>query len=182
MANRLACELNFTSLRAFAAVSGPLVLQNDTTKGVPAVVCDRVQRGLPPVPLLHIHGLRDPIVPFGGCNSTWASFGEACVFLHLRNPSLAPFPDVPTYVDEWRRRNGQKHNSKKTTTFENNTVTCVSTGEKENNVTLCTASEEGHSWPGGNVGCSKFAPQLNCTNDIDASQVTWNFFESLALQ
>jgi poly(3-hydroxybutyrate) depolymerase len=89
LANRLTCELNFTSLRAFASISGPLVLKNDTR--LAPIVCDRTKRGLPPVPLLHIHGLKDPIVPFGGCNSTYASFGKACIWLHAQNPDMVSF-------------------------------------------------------------------------------------------
>ena len=177
LANRLTCELNFTSLRAFASISGPLVLKNDTR--LAPIVCDRTKRGLPPVPFLHIHGLKDPIVPFGGCNSTYSSFGKACIWLHAQNPDMAAFPDIPTYVNDWRTRNGQEKDVLQTVTFQNQTVTCKSSGNKFTNVTLCVAEKEGHSWPGANIGCSKLAPQLNCTNDIDASNAVWDFFESL---
>ena len=117
--------------------------------------------------------------PFGGCNSTYASFGKACIWLHAQNPDMAAFPDIPTYVNDWRMRNGQERDVLQTVTFQNQTVTCKSSGNKLNNVTLCVAEKEGHSWPGANIGCSKLAPQLNCTNDIDASNAVWNFFESL---
>ena len=82
-------------------------------------------------------------------------------------------------MNDWRIRNGQERDVLQTVTFQNQTVTCKSSGNKLNNVTLCVAEKEGHSWPGANIGCSKLAPQLNCTNDIDASNAVWNFFESL---
>jgi poly(3-hydroxybutyrate) depolymerase len=174
MVNRLACELNDTYLLGVSAVSGPLVLANgQNTKDI----CDRTSHGLPPLPILHVHGLHDPIVPFGGCNSTWSSFGHACIVMHKLVKNLAPFPNITKYVEGWRRRNGQKVDTPKITTFVNRTVTCESTGGTKDNVTLCTASQEGHAWPGATIGC--MMPQLNCTQDVDASTIIWNFFERL---
>jgi poly(3-hydroxybutyrate) depolymerase len=71
MVNRLACELDGNaSVTAVAAVSGPLVNATHPEDG------DSFQcpHGNKPVPLLHIHGHKDPVVPFGGCNTTYTRY------------------------------------------------------------------------------------------------------------
>ena len=67
-ATRLGCELE--GVTAVASVAGPLV--NGTAELGEYVRCARAP------PLMHVHGLRDPVVPFGGCNATWSSFGREC--------------------------------------------------------------------------------------------------------
>jgi len=167
MVNRLACELE--NVTAVAAVSGPVVNGTDTV-GEP-FTCERT------VPILHIHGHKDPIVPFGGCNSTWASYGMDCVGLHKMHP-IAAFPPVTTYIEGWRARNGVTA-APPTPRFRNGTVACQSWGsDPARNVTLCVAANEGHAWPGADELC--FLPPARCTFDMDASREILRFFERSA--
>ena len=76
--------LNNTGVTALASVSGLLVNGTDQTGGT--FECRHK------VPILHIHGTADPVVPFGGCNDTFSSYGTSCVLLHKLHdagPSLA---------------------------------------------------------------------------------------------
>ena len=163
MVNRLACELD--GVTAMASISGPLINGTDFV-GVP-FQCDRS------LPILHIHGHKDPIVPFGGCNSTWASYGFECIGLHKMHP-IANFPAVEQYIDDWRSRNGVM-DAAPTLGFSNGTVGCQSWGDKAaHNVTLCVAADEGHAWPGSTSFC--MLPPARCTLDMDASRHILEFF------
>ena len=167
MANRLACELD--GITAVAAVSGPLI--NGTAKIGEPFACERR------VPLLHIHGLKDPIVPFGGCNSTWNPPGShACKALH-QVTKMGAFPSVEAYIERWRERNGVATATARLG-FQNGTVSCQSWGDTAaSNVTLCVASDEGHAWPGDSTLCS--VGMFRCTLDMDASAAILAFFGTL---
>jgi polyhydroxybutyrate depolymerase len=171
MANRVACEL--PGVTAFAAVSGPLV--NGTAEYGQPFTC----RASPsaPVPILHIHGTADPVVPFGGCNDTFSSYGKACVDLRKLH-DFAPFPNVSDYVAAWRARNGVGGAGVPARAgFANGSVACTSWGaERASNVTLCVARGEGHAWPGATGECG--IKMFQCTLDMDASAEIWRFFGS----
>jgi polyhydroxybutyrate depolymerase len=166
MANRLACSDE--RIKALVSVGGPLI--NGT--GGPdteTFVCHRQ------VPILHFHGLSDPIVPFGGCNTTVG--GDVCTFLErLGDGKFAPMSSIPTYMDQWKSRNGvlEQHG---TISFQNHTCTCTSWGESASNVTLCTLKDEGHAWPGSCSIVNTLTSFLTrCTLDIDASLQAMTFF------
>lgn len=166
MVNRLACELD--GVTAVAAVSGPLI--NGTAAYGTPFECTRR------VPILHIHGTHDPIIPFGGCNATYSSYGEDCTLLHKIH-NFASFPDVPTYIQEWARRNSATGAA---ATFNNGTVSCTAYGSDPlSNVTLCIAAGEGHAWPGNSELCDVAA--FHCTLDMDATGEILRFFRSVNL-
>jgi len=161
MANRLACE--DPRIKAVVAVSGPLV--NGTTDDTESEIfrCPRS------VPVLHFHGLEDPIVPFTGCNQSYG--GLVCRTMQ-KFPGVAAFPPVDDYIADWRIRNGVP-DGVGNVTFENQTALCTSWGEATSNVTLCTLQNEGHAWPGSCTDIS-IGP-LKCTYDIDASYQAMEF-------
>ena len=197
MVNRLACELE-ENVTAVATVSGPLV-NGTATAGTP-FSCRSGRR----VPILHIHGLKDPVVPFHGCNETWSGFGKMCTDMRILVKDMAPFPDVPTFVAGWRARNGIAASAAPVAGFRNNTVSCQSwssagsdhrndvhdnangdddaspalpsTLSLRTNVTLCVATEEGHAWPGSTAFCK--IPQFRCTQDMSASAHILSFFQA----
>ena len=125
--------------------------------------------------MLHIHGLKDPVVPYLGCNTS-----RDCRALHWKiwhMDGLAYFPPVPQYIAQWRARNGIA-SAQPRDGFRNNTVSCQSWGSKpSNNVTLCVASDEGHNWPGATEVC--WLPITRCTLDMDASDHILRFFSTV---
>jgi len=163
MANRLACS--DTRIKAMVAVSGGLT--NGTDKKGETFECSRR------VPMLHFHGLKDPVVPFKGCNHTFG--GLECESMQ-DFPGIAPFPAIQDYVAEWRVRNGAPSGVGRTT-FTNGTAICSSWGDVASNVTLCTLATEGHAWPGSCSTIQKVAPfMFNCSFDMDASEHAMAFF------
>jgi len=164
MANRLACS--DARILAMVSVSGPLV--NGTSNAKTEVFqCSR------PVPVLHFHGLADPVVPFSGCNAT--SGGKMCrSLLQMGFGSFAPMPQVSEYIAEWRTRNTGLSTEPGFVTFRNRTASCSSWGDSASNVTLCTLEDEGHAWPGACSRISKI-PYFRCTTDIDASEEAMAF-------
>merc|ERR1712232_417657 len=156
-------------IKALAAIAGPLV--NGTGRDhTETYQCSRS------LPVLHFHGLADPIVPFTGCNAT--SGGSVCENL-LRWPGggFAPMGTVNDYITAWRVRNGVDQ-AQGSVTFQNQTCTCTSWGESANNVTLCTLKDEGHAWPGSCTWMNKVSPWFACTMDADASQQAMAFFRN----
>ena len=157
MTNRVACQAS-DIYAAFAPVSGLY-----TPHGAelwPSTGYECKPNG--PVPVLHMPGLRDPIVPYAGRKS----FG---------------FPPVREYIQGWARRNSIAPGINATRTYSHKTVQCESWGEGRANVTLCTAAEAGHSWPGAPTpACPSFGP-FKCTRDINATDHIWAFFERYTL-
>ncbi len=103
-----------------------------------------------PVPILQFHGTQDPTVPYGGVSPTIQSWVQ-------RNncpgtPVVTNLPDINT--------------------TDNSTVTLSDYGPCDDNteVILYTVNNGGHTWPGATVN-------IGVTNqDIDASQLIWDFF------
>lgn len=165
LANRIACTDG--RVRAIVSVSGPLVNGTSDNQSE-AFHCNRV------VPILHFHGNADPVVPYDGCSTTTG--GKVCQGLQkLGKGSIAPFPAVLEYINEWQIRNGVASDDKGVITFQNGTVSCMSSGRSASNVTLCTIQQEGHAWPGQCTVVNKM-PWFRCTLDIDASEHTMAFF------
>jgi polyhydroxybutyrate depolymerase len=107
-----------------------------------------------PIPVMHFHGTADDTVPFNGIPA-------------------AGLPAIPDMINDWAARNGCQGAAVQTflngdshcETFDN----CTAGAE----VTLCTVEGGGHTWPGGLE-----VPQLGfTTQDLDATQHMWDFFE-----
>lgn len=104
---RLACELS----EVFAAIA-PVAARNS------APSCDLTR----PVPLLHIHGTDDLLVPYA---------------------------NAPGTVEDWATRLACDMTS--VTTYDHGEVTCntYDSCEDEAEVIFCTVDGGGHTWPGG---------------------------------
>jgi polyhydroxybutyrate depolymerase len=114
--------------------------------------------GAPPMPVVVIHGARDPVTPYGG-GATWV--GDV-------------FPGIPQWVRLWARRNGCTAAPRDSTLSANVTrrtyAGCTSGAE----VVLYTLREDGHVWPGGGP-----LPRWLVGPDsrsMDATSVLWQFF------
>jgi len=108
-----------------------------------------------PVPVMEFHGTSDPVVPYDG------------------NPAIS-YPSVADTISGWVQRDGC--HGAATTTYSKGDATCVThdqcTGGAE--VTLCTITGGGHTWPGGTP-----FPLLGATSmDISATDAMWTFFQN----
>lgn len=149
MSNTLACALNHR-IAAIAGVGGTMsVIQNAS--------CSPSNK----IPVLHIHGTSDAVVPYVG------------------NTLLL---GVDALVSHWRTHNGLTSTST-TTAFPNTSLFDGSTAdliryEAGSNypVHLIRVNNGGHSWPGSGIIVS------GTTNmDFDASLEIWKFFSQYSL-
>lgn len=118
--------------------------------GVVLPVCEPSR----PMPVIHFHGTADDTVPFNGL----PAFG---------------LPAVPDMIADWADRNGCV--GAPVETFLNGDSRCETFQDcaEGAEVTLCVVDGGGHTWPGGLP-----IPQLGfTTQDLDASQAMWDFFE-----
>jgi len=161
MANRLACE--DSRIKALVSVAGPLVNGTYGAEHTSTFKCPNR------VPVLHVHGMADPIVPYNGCTQTTG--GTECELLlkTLDGDIALALPIIPDYIKDWRKRNGQTMSEAGSVGFVNNTANCTSWGDAASNVTLCTLEKMGHAWPGRCSSVSKFFGPAACAMDIDAS-------------
>ncbi len=144
MSNTLACELN-GRIAAIASVAGTMSwMQWGNCRTVAAM------------PVLHIHGTTDIVVPYNG------------------NTALL---SVVALVNHWRDRNGLTTAST-TTAYPNINPTDGSNAElivyqtgSAVPVHLIRVNNGGHSWPGSGIIISG-----NTNMDIDASVEIWKFF------
>lgn len=149
MSNTLACELN-DRIAAIAGVAGTMSLVQSTS-------CSPSNK----IPVLHIHGTSDIVVPYTG------------------NTILL---GVNTLITHWRTHNGLATTAT-TTAFPNTSLLDGSTAEliryetgSNYPVHLIRVSNGGHSWPGSGVIVS------GTTNmDFDASLEIWKFFSQYSL-
>ncbi|MCS6915129.1 MAG: PHB depolymerase family esterase [Myxococcales bacterium] len=119
-AYRLACELA-DRIAAVAPVAGQSGLKTCT----PAR----------PVPILHIHGTADTLVPYGGGTPPLAS--------NLR------FPSVQESINGWVERNGCRPEPRTQLQLPDSRCVVYPGCRAEATVMLCTVERGGHSWPGG---------------------------------
>ncbi len=139
LAHRLGCELA-DRIAAIGAVAGVLGIDS----------CNPVR----PMPVFHVHGTSDPIIPYGG--------GGA-------NNNIS----VDDTIAGWVARD--HCTGEPETTYDNGDATCVTHGGCDGgaDVVLCTIAHGGHQWPGGeNIG--PLAGTLS--NDLDATEAAWAFF------
>jgi polyhydroxybutyrate depolymerase len=138
MAYRLACELS----EKIAAIA-------------PVAAAPMISPCLPKrkVPVLHLHGKKDPCVPYGGGEGggCWERFLAKVSGIHLPETHW-PSPSVEKTVDDWRVLNQLSESAQ--VTFEKGDAKCTTYGGENNvaTVTLCTSESNGHAWPGGGHG------------------------------
>ena len=149
MSNTLACELNHR-IAAIAGVAG-------TMSATQYAACTPANK----IPVLHIHGTSDAVVPYNG------------------NGALI---GVNTLVEHWRTHNGLT-TAVSSTAFPNTNLFDGSTADKRRYETgsnypvhLIRVNNGGHSWPGSGVIVSG-----NTNMDFDASVEIWQFFSSYRL-
>jgi polyhydroxybutyrate depolymerase len=142
----LACELA-DQIAAVAPVSGGL--------RVDAAACKPKR----PVPLLHIHGTNDAVVPYNG-----GGFGNA--------------KPVTESVDAFRTKNGCAAGAGKVV-YTKGDVSCTKWDGCAANadVELCTVTGGGHQWPGGDA----FVYGPTKSDNIIASEAIADFFEAHAM-
>lgn len=141
LAHRLGCELS-TRIASIGAVAGVVGIDQ----------CNSTR----PVPVFHVHGTSDLVIPFngGGINGS---------------------ESVATTIARWKQRNGCT--ASPATVFTNGDATCVVHGGCADgaDVELCTIDGGGHQWPGGesigSLGGKK-------SDDLDATAAAWTFFAS----
>lgn len=109
-----------------------------------------------PVPEMHFHGTLDALVPYLGIVSPTRSF-----------------PSVAATVDGWAQRNGCT-DEPRTTVLRGDTVcTTRDACDAGSEVTLCTITGGGHTWPGAIP-----IPAMGHTSlSIRATDAMWAFFE-----
>lgn len=141
LAHRLACELS-DRIAAVGAVAGVLGIDSCTPSR--------------PVPVFHVHGTSDLVIPFGGGGVN-----------HSRS--------VAATIDGWIARN--QCTASPTTFHDRGDATCVRHGGCASGaeVVLCTIQGGGHQWPGGeSIGI--FNGSLS--EDLDATEAAWSFFQA----
>lgn len=143
------------------------------------------------VPVLHIHGTKDPCARFdggdncGGCYSKFLGFGVG---------DSGPCPAVRATVQEVAKQNGCEVTTE--VTMQKGVATCEAYKcGKDAAVTLCSLAGVGHRWAGaadkGPTMCSKDPEKKLCkrfeetvgpgTRDVDAGELAWAFFSRFSL-
>jgi polyhydroxybutyrate depolymerase len=142
----LACELS-DMIAAVAAVSGGL--------RVAPSACQPKR----PVPLLHVHGTNDALVPFNG-----GGLGNA--------------QPVSVSIDAFRTLNACAAGAG-TVVYTKDDVSCTSWGgcTAGADVQLCTVTGGGHQWPGGDQ--LPYGPNLSA--NLDTSKAIADFFLAHAM-
>lgn len=149
MSNTLACALNHR-IAAIAGVGGTMSVGQNAS-------CSPSNK----IPVMHIHGTSDVVVPYAG------------------NAALL---GVDALITHWRTHNGLTSTST-ATSFPNNSLLDGSTADliryetgSSFPVHLIRVNSGGHSWPGSGVIVS------GTTNmDFDASLEIWKFFSPYSL-
>lgn len=119
-----------------------------------------------PVPVLHIHGSADPLVPFsGGVGPT-----------DFQKRTYRPIVDV---LAQWRAWNHCQEvaDETKDETLYTYTHFAPTAGTSGAEIVLYQIKRGGHCWPGGTqlLPSAIFGTQVDA---IDASEVIWKFFAS----
>jgi len=161
MAQRMACE-HSDRVAAIATVAGTMPAGMTT-------VCKPSR----PVPVMVIHGTKDPIVPWGGgAVAGFAEFGQvvsaAETFRFWASHDLCK--GEPLVVNEPDRdpQDGTRVRLERLSDCSNKAE-----------VTLVAVEGGGHTWPGG----YQYLPEPfigKTSKDIDANTLIWNFFKGYA--
>jgi polyhydroxybutyrate depolymerase len=140
LSHRLACEMS-NRIAAIGAVAGTIAIDPCTPPR--------------PVPVMHIHGTGDFVVPYNG-------------------GGLSGAKSVPDTIAEWVKIDGCT-DPKPTNVYTHGDATCdeYSMCQAGAAVRLCTIDQGGHQWPGGkDDGFGKFS------TDLDSSSEILKFFEA----
>ena len=116
------------------------------------------------VPMIAFHGTADWQIPYHG-GRTWVAPVE--------------FPDVPTWVAKWARRNRCEPHPVDSAVAADVTRRTYQNCADSAGVALYTVHGGGHSWPGG-----KPLPEWwvgRTSSSIDATSVMWAFFQEHTL-
>ncbi|SIO27467.1 polyhydroxybutyrate depolymerase [Singulisphaera sp. GP187] len=153
MCYRLASELS-NRIAAIAPVAGTMATET----------C----RPLRPVPVMHFHGTRDPLVLFGGPDD--------------RTPKDLFFKSVDASIQAWALANGCPTLpliAKLPDLADDGTSVSMTTygpGKEGSEVILYVIEGGGHTWPGRSP--TLLLPGLGkSTKDISASDLIWDFFQ-----
>jgi polyhydroxybutyrate depolymerase len=118
-----------------------------------------------PVPAIFFHGKEDPLVPYEG-----GEYGRAGM----------PFPNIPEFVAAYAQLNGCHPTP--TTLMETGNVTGIrySDCHQDADVVFYTIADGGHTWPGGSPLPEWIAGKTS--QEIDATQLMWEFFQEFSLE
>jgi polyhydroxybutyrate depolymerase len=154
---RLACLLP-GRIAAIGPVGGDLPIDKDVEAARPV-----------PVPVLHLHGLQDPLVPFGG------GLGAVDV-------QQVPHRSIRTTIDWWVKWNRCSPLPAETVEKKDYTYTRYApTGGGEGApVVLYVLPGGGHTWPGG-LDLTSGLKTGPLVSTLDASTILWKFFEPFSL-
>lgn len=153
LSHRIGCELS-DIIAAIAPVAGTL--------GIPASECKPAR----PLPVLHIHGTSDPLVPYQG--------GYPVARLDIAG--TLNFRGVPETMQIWRNLNGCLGEPE--IVYAKGDATCErwSDCSPGSEVTLCTIDRGGHTWPGGVP-----IPMGKTSSNLSATEAMADFFEAYVL-
>lgn len=140
---RLACDLT-GRIAAIASVSGTGSITD----------CDPSR----PLPVLHIHGTADEIVPYDG-----GTVGDGI------QPSI--MPPVTDVIAFWQQFDGCER-MPETVIVEPVTIETFSGCADSSEVILYTIQDGGHAWPGG----ERKADRLPADLELEATSLIWDFF------
>jgi polyhydroxybutyrate depolymerase len=107
------------------------------------------------VPVMQFHGTSDTLVPYAG-NAT--------------------YPSVPDTIAKWATLNECKDAAHET--FKKDDVQCMTQSQCKGSseVTLCTVTGGGHTWPGSSTDVSALGLGTT-TQAINATDAMWEFFK-----
>ncbi|MFZ5820127.1 MAG: alpha/beta hydrolase family esterase, partial [Chloroflexota bacterium] len=145
MTQRLACELS-DRFAAFASSAGLLVRS----------IAEKAQR---PVPILHIHGDADPVVPWDGMEGRFSVMEQMAFWAQKNGCNQRPFRDL------------YRHKDLSGPVFERYEYYSYPLDIDEfPKVFLIRAHNGNHDWFGSHTGY-----------DIDANVEMWRFFQKFSL-
>ncbi len=107
-----------------------------------------------PISVMHFHGTADGLVPYNG------------------SPSQN-FPAVQTSFGDWAKRDGCTGQPEETFSKGDSKCSTYKTCGQGTEVTLCTVTGGGHTWPGG----TPYPPLGYTTTDLVATDAMWDFFK-----
>jgi polyhydroxybutyrate depolymerase len=117
------------------------------------------------VPMIAFHGTADPVTPYHG-GRTWVASNM--------------FPDVPTWVANWARRNQCSADPADSAVAEDVIRREYTSCAGDASVVLYTLRGGGHTWPGGEPLPEWFVGPTS--RSIDASREMWAFFRAHPLR
>lgn len=155
MAYSVACSLS-SKIAAVASVAGSM------TDNLLTSVCQPDRQ----LPVLHIHGTNDTIIPWEGlteCLDGVAAIEDVVSFWRTNAGCDETFTEI-AYDD--------------TDTSDGCTARMLTYENCENKVSFLIIDNGGHNWPGSSYQMNQgFSILLPINNDIDANEEIWEFFQ-----